>query len=73
MRNHIAAFDRLARAAKQAWGDRPGLLLFTPDHGGHVDPDTGRGTHGTDRPEDLEVTHFLGLTPGPGPASESPI
>jgi hypothetical protein len=60
MRNHISAFDRLARAAKEAWGDRPSLLLVTPDHGGHTDPETGRGTHGTDHPADLEVTHFLG-------------
>jgi predicted AlkP superfamily pyrophosphatase or phosphodiesterase len=60
MRRHIAAFDRLVRAAKQAWAGRPSLFFFTPDHGGHIDPETGRGTHGTDLPEDLEVTHFLG-------------
>ncbi|MHC4601266.1 MAG: alkaline phosphatase family protein [Planctomycetota bacterium] len=62
MENHVRSFDRFARAAKSRWGERPGVLLFAPDHGTHVDPETGRGTHGEAIPEDLEVLHFFGFT-----------
>ena len=60
MRRHVASFETLAAAAREAWADAPGLVLFTPDHGTPFDPKTGRGTHGSERPEDVEVTHFLG-------------
>ena len=62
MRNHVRSFEGLARTAWERWGDRPGVLLFAPDHGTHVDPETGRGTHGEAIPEDLEVLHFYGFT-----------
>jgi hypothetical protein len=60
MRRHVESFERLAAAAREAWGPAGGLVAFLPDHGTHVDPATGRGTHGSDLPEDLEVTHFYG-------------
>ena len=61
MRNNIAAFDRLASTVDHAWSQYNTAVLFCPDHGGHVDPNTGRGTHGAALPEDLEVVHFFGL------------
>ena len=33
--------------------------MFCPDHGGH--DSEGRGTHGEDIPDDMEIVHFLGL------------
>ena len=33
-------------------------MVFAPDHGAHVDPE-GRGDHGVDIPEDLEVFHYV--------------
>jgi hypothetical protein len=58
---HVEAFARLAARARERWAGRPGLIAFAPDHGAHVDPETGRGTHGDDIPEDMEVLHFFGF------------
>jgi hypothetical protein len=56
---HVDSFAELAAAARSSWGRRPGLIWFAPDHGAHeVD---GKGTHGDDIPEDMEVTHFVAL------------
>jgi predicted AlkP superfamily pyrophosphatase or phosphodiesterase len=63
MRNNIAAFDRLASTVHRAWTKYNRALLFCPDHGGHIDTNTGRGTHGAACAEDLEVVHFFGLHP----------
>jgi hypothetical protein len=59
---HIAAFTRMAAAARRCWKGRAGLIAFAPDHGAHVDPESGRGTHGDDIPEDMDVLHFFGFT-----------
>jgi predicted AlkP superfamily pyrophosphatase or phosphodiesterase len=64
MRNNIAAFDRLCKVLDQAWAQYDRAILFSPDHGGHIDPATGRGTHGLSSPDDLEVLHFFGLQVG---------
>ena len=61
MRRHVATFAQLARAVEQYWGAYDRLLGFVPDHGGHVDPDTGKGTHGVDIPEDMDVRHYYGV------------
>ena len=58
VRHHIAAFATLAQAAAKAWKGRSYAILFCPDHGGH--DLGGRGTHGDDIPEDMELTHFFG-------------
>ena len=54
---HVDSFAALAAAARQAWAGRPGLAWFAPDHGAH-DID-GRGTHGNDIPDDMDLTHFI--------------
>jgi hypothetical protein len=59
---HVEAFAELAALARECWAGRSGLVIFAPDHGAHVDPGTGRGTHGDDIPEDMEVLHFFGFT-----------
>jgi hypothetical protein len=63
MRRHIDDFVRLASAARQRWAGRPHALAFLPDHGSHIDPATGLGTHGEDIPEDMELTHFWAVNP----------
>ena len=63
-RRHVAAFDELARAARTRWAGRPHALAFVSDHGAHVDPETGRGTHGSDQPADLEVAWYWRVEPG---------
>ncbi|MBN1948171.1 MAG: alkaline phosphatase family protein [Candidatus Cloacimonetes bacterium] len=59
--NHLEAFLRLHRCVRRAWQKYHHLILFSPDHGAHYDALLGRGMHGTDRPEDIEITHFYTL------------
>lgn len=58
VRHHVAAFAALAQTAARAWRDHSYAIMFCSDHGAH-DAD-GRGTHGEDIPEDMELTHFFG-------------
>jgi len=60
-RNHVAAFVEIARAFDASWRPYNRVIAFVPDHGAHLDPATGKGTHGDDIPEDMELTHFFGL------------
>jgi hypothetical protein len=61
MCDHIESFDALASAARRRWAGRPHAVAFVSDHGTHIDPQTGHGTHGSDRPDDLEVDLFWGV------------
>jgi hypothetical protein len=60
MQHHIAALAVLARAARTAWSRRRHAVVVAPDHGGHVDQETGRGDHGLDVTEDMAVSHWYG-------------
>ena len=60
-RRHVASFAELADAARMHWRDSCYAVAFTPDHGAHVDEGTGRGTHGSSLPDDLDVWHYWGL------------
>ncbi|MDD2715042.1 MAG: alkaline phosphatase family protein [Candidatus Wallbacteria bacterium] len=64
VKNHTASFLRLARAANQHWKLCNRAILFAPDHGAHSDPLTGKGTHGQDIPEDMDIWHYLSLEKG---------
>ena len=55
---HLAAFRELAGAFDEKWAGLPHAVLFAPDHGAHVDPATGKGTHGDAVPADMDVAHF---------------
>ena len=59
--HHVASFCRLARAVETNWSDCRRAILFTPDHGAHVDPATGKGAHGENIPEDMQVRHYFGF------------
>jgi predicted AlkP superfamily pyrophosphatase or phosphodiesterase len=61
LRNHVSAFDRIARAFEAHWKDYDRLIMFMPDHGAHISATSGRGTHGEDIPEDMLVNHFVGV------------
>jgi hypothetical protein len=61
MRHHIHSFSTLAKACARHWKDEAYLIAFAPDHGAHIDITSGKGTHGEDIPEDMEVTHFFGF------------
>jgi hypothetical protein len=63
MRNHLRDFERLSKKFISRNKGRHRLVVFSPDHGVHVDEDTGRGSHGLDTPEDVEVRSFWGIYP----------
>jgi hypothetical protein len=39
------------------------LVVFAPDHGAHLDPETGKGSHGLDIYEDMVIRSFWGIYP----------
>ena len=60
-RRHLKAFKKLAEAFNKRYQDRNRVIAFLPDHGTHIDPETGKGSHGTESPDDMEVRHFWGV------------
>ncbi len=61
--NHIHSFLELAAAARKAWSAYNYVLIVAPDHGAHTDPVSGRGTHGDDIAEDMDLHHWYGIVP----------
>jgi len=75
--HHVAAFWRLVDMAHTAWKRHNHAIVFAPDHGARLDPASGKGTHGGDTPEEMNVAHFWGFWPGRGahhvtPGTSSP-
>jgi len=64
MENHISSFEKLSEAFNSYWRQHNRLIIFAPDHGAHIDPKTGKGSHGLDIPEDMELIHYYGLYAG---------
>jgi hypothetical protein len=60
-KNHLDAFAALAGAVRESWGQYRRALVFAPDHGAHIDPNSGHGDHGEDIPEDMHIFHCYGL------------
>jgi len=60
-RNHTKSFVRLAESSNRFWNAYDRLIGFIPDHGAHVDAETGKGAHGSDVAEDMDVQHFYGV------------
>jgi len=61
LENHLRIFERLTEAFLNRYEDHTRLVIFSPDHGGHINPETRRGDHGLDIPEDMEVRSFWGI------------
>jgi hypothetical protein len=59
--SHVETFAALAAAFNRCWARYRRAIVFAPDHGAHTDPASGRGTHGSGLPEDVEVWHFYGV------------
>lgn len=62
--NHISSFVRLGYAFNHYWHDHNRLIIFAPDHGAHINVETGKGSHGLDIPEDMELKHYYGIYQG---------
>jgi len=67
-RRHLKSFETLATAFNKRYTSKNRAVVFTPDHGTHVDAESGKGTHGSDIPEDMEVRHFWGISRGGQPS-----
>ncbi len=63
MDDHSRDFALLVEAALEHWVAHSSICVFAPDHGAHSNPETGRGDHGLDIPEDMEVEHFWRFEP----------
>jgi len=61
MKNNLSGFIRLNRYFDKYWNQYPRVIVFSPDHGAHLNHSDGRGTHGEDIPEDMEVNHYYGI------------
>jgi hypothetical protein len=59
--HHVASAQQLGATAREAWASCNWAMAVAPDHGAHRDEPTGRGTHGADIPEDMDVSHFYGI------------
>ena len=75
--NSVFAFSQMAGEMHRHWRGHNRVLVFAPDHGTHLDESTGRGTHGSDLSEDMDLCHYYGLAPGaaqiaPGAAPSAP-
>ena len=72
LQNHVASVEMLAQAVRSSWSGHASAMVVAPDHGAHVDPDTGRGDHGLDIVEDVSVSHWYGVF-GPSRPRRDPI
>jgi predicted AlkP superfamily pyrophosphatase or phosphodiesterase len=54
----VASFQTLVALTDKVWKGYNRLIIWSPDHGSHLNPDTKHGTHGSDMPEDKFVYHF---------------
>ena len=63
-RRHLKSFETITSAFNERYVHVNRVVAFTPDHGTHIDQTTGKGTHGTDSPDDMEVRHFWGINRG---------
>jgi predicted AlkP superfamily pyrophosphatase or phosphodiesterase len=63
-RRHLKSFETIAAAFNDRYAAVNRAVVFAPDHGTHIDPTTGKGTHGTDSPDDMDVRHFWGISRG---------
>lgn len=59
--NHVRDFIKIARTALNVWSGYRNAIIFAPDHGAHVDSESGHGDHGMDIPEDMQLFHWYGI------------
>jgi hypothetical protein len=60
-RRHLKTFVSLSDAFDNRYTGVNRIVAFLPDHGTHIDSVSGKGSHGTDSPQDMQVRHFWGI------------
>lgn len=61
LRRHIHAFSKFAKSVDVCWHEYNRMIWFAPDHGAHIDPQSGKGVHGDNIPRDMQVQHYIGI------------
>ena len=61
MHRKIENFAAVADKMNTCWKGLRRMISFNPDHGNHTNLADGRGTHGMDIPQDMDVHHFFGF------------
>jgi predicted AlkP superfamily pyrophosphatase or phosphodiesterase len=56
--SNIEIFNRANDFCEKYWKNSNYLVVFAPDHGSHIDKNTGKGTHGSSEEDDMTVFHF---------------
>ena len=69
-RDECRFFGEIVDVIREAYAAYDTFIGFATDHGCHDHPDTGRGTHGTDLTDDLNVLHFYGTIRGNAHAAD---
>jgi hypothetical protein len=59
--HHAASFAELCQAVDAHWAGYDRAVAFTPDHGAHFNAVAGRGAHGENINEDMDLAHFWGV------------
>jgi hypothetical protein len=59
----IKGFIRINRIFQKINARSSHLITFVSDHGAHINPETGKGDHGSDSFEDVMLLHFWGVYP----------
>lgn len=61
LKENVATYKRFAEAVKEDWKGHDVIYGFMPDHGCH-ETRSGRGSHGHEVEEDMNIIHFYGFS-----------
>ncbi|NOY57778.1 MAG: hypothetical protein GXO75_02440 [Calditrichaeota bacterium] len=61
IKNNINGFVEMSEAFNRYWQNYNRAIVFSPDHGAHLDPLRKKGDHGEDISEDMELNHYYGF------------
>lgn len=64
LKHHIRAFSEFSKSMDVYWKKYHRMIWFAPDHGAHIDSQSGKGNHGDNDPKDMQVQHYIGIKPG---------
>jgi len=60
----LYAFSEFSKSMNVYWQKYNRMIWFAPDHGAYIDGQSGKGIHGDNIPEDMQVQHYIGIKPG---------
>jgi len=64
LKRHNENYIYLLNLVNEHWKNYNRLMVYAPDHGGHFDETIGKGGHGYNIPEDMEIVHYYSFFNG---------